>query len=273
VRNEAVALPALLSRIPSWVDHVVVADNASEDGSGALARQAGATVLRVERIGYGAACAAGLAQALSVAPQVVVFLDGDGSDDPAEMSRLVDPILQEKAALTIGCRRGASRMPWHQRWGTQLVCRVLEIGFGTPVRDLGPFRAADARALARLPLTDRGFGWTAEMQAQALRFEMSVLEVPVSWRRGQSDSEISGTCAGVARAARDLLRHSLREVALYRLQRARRWRLAHRAMPGPIARRAVSRSAAVLGRGNLQAAAMAAKFKLFSGRGGSPHRR
>ena len=221
-RNESDALRALLPRIPDWVDRTIVVDNASTDGSGRVAEALGAEVLREDRIGYGAACAAGLAVALSSDTQIVVFLDGDGSDDPQEMARLVNPIIDGQAGLAIGVRRACEPMPVHQRLGTRLVCAILTLGFGTRVRDLGPFRAGSASVLADLPLTDRGFGWTAEMQAEAMRFGVPIVEVEVSWRRGMGKSEITGTWRGVARAARDLIRHSLREALIFRVDRLMR---------------------------------------------------
>ena len=217
-RNESDALRTLLPRIPDWVDRIIVVDNASSDGSGRVAEALGADVLREDRIGYGAACATGLASALASDTQIVIFLDGDGSDDPQEMARLVDPIVDGQAGLAIGVRCACETMPLHQRLGTMLVCSILSVGFGTRVRDLGPFRAGSAAVLADLPLLDRGFGWTAEMQAEAMRFGVPIVEVEVSWRRGMGESEITGSWRGVARAARDLIRHSLREVLVYRVE-------------------------------------------------------
>ncbi len=218
-RNEAPALRELLQRIPDWVDHTIVVDNASSDGSGGVAKSLGATVIREDRVGYGAACAVGLDFALSSGSQIVVFLDGDGSDDPREMARLVDPIIRGDAKLSIGVRQCRDAMPIQQRLGTRLVCSLMSLGFGTRVRDLGPFRAGHAEALASLPLVDRGYGWTAEMQAQALRFGVTIQEVEVSWHRGSGTSEITGSWIGVARAARDLIRHSLREIVMFRFER------------------------------------------------------
>ena len=218
-RNEAESLPTLLRQVPSWVDEVFLVDNGSSDLTAEVARAAGATVVDEPRVGYGSACAAGLERAINTGAAVVVFMDADGSDDPAEMSRLVDPVLEDRAELVVGCRRESSSMPLHQRLGTQLVCLLLSFGFGQSVRDLGPFRAAETKALAALALKDRAYGWTAEMQARALRFGLEVLEVEVSWRPGLGRSEITGSWRGVLRAARDLIGCSVREIAVFRFER------------------------------------------------------
>ncbi len=204
--NEAESLGGVLGRMPAWVDGVVVADNGSTDDTAAIARAHGACVIREEVRGYGSACQAGIAvlQGRMRASDVVVFLDADGSDDPAEMARLADPVLSTAADLVVGRRMGLERMRSHQRLGTEFVTFLLRRGFGRRVTDLGPYRAIRWNTLMGLGMKDRAFGWTAEMQARALRFDRRVIEVPVSWRRGAGRSKISGTIRGTLRAGRDL---------------------------------------------------------------------
>lgn len=204
--NEERALGGVLERMPAWVDGVVVADNGSVDATARIARAAGALVVRQQERGYGAACQAGVAVLCGKLnpADVVVFLDADGSDDPREMARLIEPLMDGSADLVVGARSGRARMAFHQRLGTDLVAAMLRIAFGAAVTDLGPFRALSWNHLMTLGMRDRRFGWTAEMQARALRRGLRVVEVPVSWRRGDGVSTISGTLRGSLRAGRDL---------------------------------------------------------------------
>ena len=161
---------------------------------------------------------------------MAVFFDADGSDDPAEMAALVDLVLDDRAELVVGARPTAG-MPAHQRLGTQFVSGLLRVGFGAAVTDLGPFRAIAWERLRELGMRDRAFGWTAEMQARALRCGMRVAEAPVGWRPGAGRSEISGTLRGSLRAGRDLTRAVVGQALGARLDRirrpgGRRWRWA-----------------------------------------------
>lgn len=220
-RDEAECLAAVLDRVPAFVDQVVVADNGSTDDTEGVARDGGAQVVREEKIGYGAACQAGLAvlDGRWESADVVVFLDADGSDDPREMARLVDPLLDDAADLVIGVRTGTEAMPWHQRTGTALLASLLGLCFGTRATDLGPYRAIRWGTLRALQMRDDGFAWTAEMQARALRQRQRVLERPVRWRPGGGRSSISGTLRGSLRAGRDLTRAILVQAVASRWDR------------------------------------------------------
>lgn len=205
--NEEAAIGRVIADIPSWVDEIVVADNGSTDATPARAAAAGARVVIEKRRGYGSACQAGLA-ALTGA-DIIVFLDGDYSDHPGEMSRLVDPIAAGTAQLVIGSRvageavRGA--LTPHQRLGNWIACRLMSLFFRSHFTDLGPFRAIDSRALKSLYMKDPAFGWTVEMQIKALRLGLTVAEVPVSYRARIGTSKISGTVAGSLRAGYTIL--------------------------------------------------------------------
>lgn len=205
--NEQDAIGRVIADIPSWVDDIVVADNGSIDGTAREARIAGARVVTEPERGYGAACQRGL-QALETV-DVVVFIDGDFSDDPRQLASLVDPILSGAAEFVIGSRvighaeRGAL-LP-QQRFGNWLACRLMKYFFGAPYSDLGPFRAITTDALKDLAMEDRAFGWTVEMQIKAARSGLRAIEIPVNYRRRIGTSKISGTVRGTLLASLTIL--------------------------------------------------------------------
>ncbi len=205
--NEARSIGLVLAAIPPWVDCIVVADNGSSDGTGAIARAAGAVVVLEPQRGYGAACLAGIA---SLAPvDIIVFLDADNSDDPSEMATLVGPIIAGAAAFVVGSRRLGTCEPGaltpQQRFGNALACWLMARIWGRQHSDLGPFRAIRAATLSELGMTDRDFGWTIEMQIEAAVRGVPTLEVPVSYRKRIGQSKISGTINGVIRAGTKIL--------------------------------------------------------------------
>ena len=202
-RNEAAAIHQVLSELPrELLRELVVVDNGSTDGTGAIARAAGARVVSEPTPGYGRACLAGLA-ALGPSSDIVVFLDGDGSDDPTELPMLLAPIGNGEADLVIGSRIARAEpgsLTLQQRLGNRLACWLMWKRFGARYTDLGPFRAIRRDALARLAMQDRACGWTAEMQAKAAGIGLRIREVQVSYRRRIGRSKISGTLAGTIRA-------------------------------------------------------------------------
>ena len=202
VLNEEQAIGKVLAAVPRWVDDVVVVDNGSTDGTARVVRTCGARLVAEPVRGYGAACQAGI-RALR-ASDVVVFIDGDFSDRPEEMERLVDPIVGGRADLVIGSRVSgrseAGALSEQQRFGNWLACRLMRWFWDARYTDLGPFRAIGRAALERLGMSDRGFGWTVEMQIKGLRSGLRVQEVPVSYRRRIGVSKISGTFTGAVQA-------------------------------------------------------------------------
>ncbi len=187
----------------------MVVDNGSTDGTAAVARAAGATVVREPRRGYGAACLAGLAHLRERPPELVAFLDADASDDPAQLPEVLAPLLEGRADLVVGSRvrgvpaPGSLTLP--QVLGNRLAVALLVLLFGVRFTDLGPFRAIRWAALERLGMRDRGYGWTVEMQARAARAGLRAVEVPVRYRRRIGRSKISGTVRGVIGAGAKIL--------------------------------------------------------------------
>lgn len=206
--NEEQSLGKVLNDIPrSLHADVIVVDNGSTDHTPDVARERGARVVQQAQRGYGAACLAGIS-ALEK-PDVVVFMDGDYSDFPEEMTLLVQPILQDNADLVIGSRvtgqREKGALPPHSLFGNWLASRLLRILFGLRVTDLGPFRAIRYDALEALKMKDRTYGWTVEMQAKAALHNMRVVEVPVSYRKRIGKSKITGSIVNSVKAGAKII--------------------------------------------------------------------
>ncbi len=208
--NEAAALGDVLDRIPSPpVRRVLVVDNGSTDDTARVAREHGARVVEEPRRGYGAACLRGIAALAQDPPDVVLFLDADGSDDPGEAALVLGPVLQGAADLVVGSRTLGAREPGsltpHARFGNWLATRLLALLYGAKYTDLGPFRAIRYESLLSLGMKDLDFGWTVEMQVRAARRGLRHLEVPVRYRRRIGRSKISGTIGGSVRAGAKIL--------------------------------------------------------------------
>jgi glycosyltransferase involved in cell wall biosynthesis len=194
---------------------VIVVDNGSTDGTATNAREAGALVVSEPRRGYGYACAAGVA---ATAPDcdVIVFMDGDGSFDPAELPRLLDPIRRGEADMTLGSRVAGGiqpgAMPPHQLFGNRLVSRLMGLLYGLKITDLGPFRAVRADTLRSIAMKEMTFGWPTEMMVKLAR-RARIAEVPVSHRKRWSGvSKVSGTLRGTILATYFILGTTLRYV-------------------------------------------------------------
>ncbi len=192
------------------VAEIIVADNGSTDRTAEVARAAGATVIAVPERGYGAAVAAGIAVALArpAPPFALATIDADLADDPAELPLLLDPLYADEAELVIGsrvARAAPGALTPQARFGNALATALIRLRYGHAYTDLGPFRAVTAAALARLAMTDRGYGWTVEMQVRALQHRLRVREVDVSYRPRIGRSKISGTVRGVVGAGSIIL--------------------------------------------------------------------
>ncbi|MEM7609165.1 MAG: glycosyltransferase family 2 protein [Myxococcota bacterium] len=211
--DEEEALPKVLAAVPAFVRRIVVADNGSTDGTADAARRGGAEVVFEGERGYGAACLRAIAHLKNDPPDVVVFLDGDFSDDPSELRRVADPIA-DGADLVIGSRvargRGLDRQRGAltpvQRFGNAVACTGLYWLYGVRFSDLGPFRAIRWDALIAMNMVDRNWGWTVEMQIKAAKLGLRCDEVAVSYRRrGGGASKVSGTIKGSVMAGTKIL--------------------------------------------------------------------
>ena len=200
--NEAAALPWVLDRMPAEYVPIVV-DNGSSDGSGRIAREHGATVVAADRRGYGAACHAGL---LAATADVVAVMDCDGTLDPRQLRRVIEPVRAGAADLMVGCRRpiSARAFPFSLRLANAEVARRLRRRTGVALTDLGPMRAARRRPLLELGLVDRRSGYPAETVVRAAEAGWRIAEVAVDYRIRVGRSKVTGTPLGAWRAVRDI---------------------------------------------------------------------
>ena len=201
-RNEEDAISGVVKSVVDQVDAVVVADNGSTDSTAQTAIAAGAQVVSVPEAGYGRACLAAIETAGEL--DILVFMDGDASDDPADLPALLAPILADEADMVIGSRILGSCDPGaltvQQRFGNTLACKLMHLFWGHKFTDLGPFRAIKKTAYDQLNMQAPTFGWTVEMQVRALKQGLRCTEVPVHYRKRIGVSKISGTVRGVVLA-------------------------------------------------------------------------
>lgn len=201
--DEAEALPALLGRFPTGFRPVVV-DNGSRDGTAAVAAELGALVVHEPTRGFGAACWAGLG---AVSSDIVCFMDADGSFDPQELGRIVEPLQAGRAELVLGARQPApGAWPLHARIANRALAWELRRRSGAPLRDLGPMRGARTQPLRELGMVDRRSGWPLEMVLRAQRAGWQLCEVPVTYRPRIGRSKVTGTVRGTVRAVGDMTR-------------------------------------------------------------------
>jgi glycosyltransferase involved in cell wall biosynthesis len=179
----AVVAECLTTNLPS---EVIVVDNGSTDLTAESARTAGARVVAEPLPGYGRACATGV-RALSPGCEIVVFLDGDGSDCPELMGKLVQPIVDGEQDFVTGSRTRGKREPgsmnFQQIFAGTLAGWLLSILYGVRYTDMCPFRAIRREALDRLMMREKTYGWNLEMQMKAARGGLRILELPVNHRR------------------------------------------------------------------------------------------
>ena len=208
--NEEAAIAKVIDSVPKdLADEILVVDNGSKDRTAEVASAAGARVVKETVPGYGRAFRAGL-RSISAGCEIVVFLDGDGSDCPEMMDRLVKPIIDGAADFVIGSRTRGSREPgsmnFHQVIAGYMIGFILHMLYGVHSTDMGPFRAIRRDTLDRLQLREETYGWPLEMQMRAAQARVRTMEVPVDYRRrAGGHSKIAGTVRGSVLAATRIL--------------------------------------------------------------------
>ncbi len=214
--NEEDALRHLLPEIPrTFARWVIVVDNASTDATARVAEDAGAIVVRETQRGYGRACLSGFKRARELGADLLIFMDGDGSDAPADLSAMLKPLLEGRADFVIGSRvskyaaRGA--VPPQARLGNWLVSTLIRLRFGAPVHDIGSFRALPCSVLESLEMREMTYGWPVEMLVKAARARYRIVEVPLHYRlRSHGRSKVAGTIQGSVKAAYAMLKTTFR---------------------------------------------------------------
>lgn len=200
--NEANSIANVINDIPNIVDEVIVVSNNSTDNTEINAKNAGATVLTENQKGYGYACLRGMEYIAKqeTKPNIIVFLDGDYSDYPEELTKIVAPILKDDIDFVIGARikrlREQGSMTPQQVFGNWLAAFLMKLFFGAKFTDLGPFRAIKYDKLLTLNMEDKTYGWTVEMQLKAIKQKLSYVEIPVKYRNRIGVSKVSGTVKG-----------------------------------------------------------------------------
>lgn len=206
--NEEQSIGLVLDDLPQNLIHeIIVVDNNSTDNTAQVARGKGAKVVEEKRRGYGSACLKGITELGH--PDIVVFLDGDFSDYPEEIVKLVQPIESDEMDFVLGSRMiipesRAALLP-QSRYGNQLAVFLIRLFFRHKYTDLGPFRAIRYDSLKSIAMEDTNFGWTVEMQIKAVKKRLRIMEIPVKYRDRIGVSKITGTFSGTIKAGTKII--------------------------------------------------------------------
>lgn len=209
--NEEASIGKVIAEIPAIVSEIIVVNNTSSDQTATVAKKAGATVLNEENRGYGNACLKGLdyISTQDNKPDIIVFLDGDYSDYPEELTKLIAPIVEDDIDIVIGSRdkklREKGSMTFPQIFGNWLATTLMTLFFRSRFTDLGPFRAIKYTKLLALHMEDKTYGWTVEMQLKVLKKRFSYTEVPVRYKNRIGVSKISGNFKAAVKAGVKIL--------------------------------------------------------------------
>src|SRR2546427_7775918 len=214
--NEEAAIHQLLTELPKdFAQWVIVVDNGSTDGTATVAQRSGAIVASEPIRGYGRACLKGFKTACSLEAEIVIFMDGDGSDDPKDLPMMLRPISEGRADFVVGSRvselaeRGA--VPPQARLGNWLVSRMIHLLYGVHLHDIGSFRVVRCSLLKTLKMREMTYGWPVEMLVKAVRAHYRLVEVPIHYRRrSQGRSKVAGTITGSIKAAYYMLSTAVR---------------------------------------------------------------
>jgi glycosyltransferase involved in cell wall biosynthesis len=200
--NEEHSIKKVIRDLPDGVDEIIVVNNNSTDATEKNAQDAGATVLTERKAGYGNACLKGIEyiKQQKKATDIVVFLDGDYSDYPEELSKIIAPIFEKNIDFVLGSRvkefREKGAMQPQQIFGNWLATFLMRVFFKSKFTDLGPFRAIKFDTLMALQMEDPTYGWTVEMQLKILKQQFTYEEIAVSYRNRIGVSKVSGTVKG-----------------------------------------------------------------------------
>ncbi len=208
--NEATTIGEVICSLPDYIDTIIVGDNGSTDDTASIARSQGATVINAPQRGYGSACLAALSHLQDNPPDIVSFIDADGSDNPEHFTTLITPLIENNSDICISSRvRGKvepGALTFTQRLGNRLVTGLINLKWKQQFTDIGPLRAITWKALTALEMEDTDYGWTVEMQVKALQHEYRIEEIPVSYRRRQGGkSKISGSIKTSLQAGKKML--------------------------------------------------------------------